>query len=166
MKKILLSLLIVFTTQLVLPLIYAQNIRCEKVDFNRPTSVVNEFGECPGESANVLKINSYAATTIEPFRPTSEFHLSATDQGLSCLQSTSTFTLDIYSEIRTAIFLSWETPGAWVKVQIFDIDGQQIDVVADLEESDVWIDYYGKVNRSIENAHVSYDSSFEEPRLK
>lgn len=155
MRKIILNLFIVFIVQKHLPLLYAQNIRCQKVDFNRPTSIVEEFGQCPGQSVNVLKINSYSATSIEPFRPTSEFHLSATDEGLSCLQSTSTFTLDVHSEIRTAIFLSWETLGAWVRIQIFDLDGEQIDVVAEQEESDRWIAFSGKVNRSIENAQVN-----------
>lgn len=154
MRKIISNLIILFIIQNHQPLIGAQNRRCRKVDFNRPTSVVDEFDECAG--ASVLKINSYAATTIEPFRPTSDFHLSATDQGVSCLQSTSIFTLDDNSEIRTAIFLRWETVGAWVQVQIFDLDGEVIDVVAQSEESNRWMAFYGKVNRSIENAQVNW----------
>lgn len=88
-----------------------------------------------------------------PFRPSSQFHLSAVE-GLSCLQSTSIFSLDINSEIRTAIFLSWTTFGAWVRVQIFDKDGEQIDVMVQLEESSEWVVFYANVNRSIENAQV------------
>lgn len=159
MWKIILNLFIAFVIPKQLPSICAQNIMCQKVDFNRPTSVVNEFDECPGESLSVLKINSYSATTITPFRPTSEFHLSTIAEGLSCLQSTSVFTLDANSEIRTAIFLSWVDSGAWIKVQIIDNDGDQIDVMAQVEESDRWIAFYGKVNRSIENAQVNYHPS-------
>lgn len=152
MSEIILNLLIVFIIQNQF-LVYAQNM-CEKVDFNRDTSELNEFGPCVGESLIVLKINSYAATTIEPFRPTSQFHLSATDIGLSCLQSTTTFALDSNSEIRTAIFLSWDVFGAWVEIQIVDGDGELVDVVARLEESIGWVSFYGNVNRSIENAQV------------
>lgn len=154
MDGIILNLLIVFLIQSQLLFTYAQNARCQKVDFNRPTSVVNEFSVCVGESLSVLKINSYAATTIEPFRPTSEFHLSATDEGLSCLESTSIFTLDNNSEIRTAIFLSWIVAGAWVEVHIFDRDTGQDDLLVNLEESNKWLAFNGKVNRSIENAQV------------
>lgn len=157
MYKIILNLLlIVLILQNQLLLIYAKNRSCQKVDFNRPTFVIDEFGKCPGESLNILKMNSYADSTIEPFRPTSEFYLSATDRGLSCLQSTSVFTLDENSEIRTAIFLTYIEFGPWIEVQIFDRDGGQVDVVASLEESKGWVAFYGKVNRSIEDAQVCF----------
>lgn len=156
MRKIIFKLFIVFGIHL--PIIVAQNIRCQKVDFNRPTSVVDEFEQCSGEngeSLHVLKINSYSGTTIAPFRPASAFHLSATDEGLSCLQSTSMFSLDSNSDIRTAMFVSWTVFGAWVKVQIVDKYEQQIDTIVELEESNQWTAFQGKVNRSIANAQVS-----------
>ncbi|XP_037032610.1 mucin-2-like [Bradysia coprophila] len=158
MKKTILNLVIIFIVQRQLRTT-AQNIRCQKVDFNRQTSVVEEFGECVGVAPpNVLKINSYSATTITPFRPTSEFHLSAVD-GLSCLLSTFTFSLDSFSEIRTAIFLHWDVVGAWVKVQIFDNDGDVIDVIAQSEMSNGWIAYNVKVNRTIENAQIEISTN-------
>lgn len=156
MRKIIFKLFIVFGIHL--PRIVAQNIRCQKVDFNRPTSVVDEFEQCTGEngeSLNVLKINSYSATTVAPFRPASTFHLSATDEGLSCLQSTSIFSLDINSEVRTAIFVSWTFSGAWVKVQILDKYEGQSDAIVESEESNKWTAFHGKVNRTIANAQVS-----------
>lgn len=160
MSEIILNLLIVFIIQSQLNLVYAQNM-CQKVDFNRDTSELNEFQQCVGESSIVLKINSYAATTIVPFRPTSAFHLSATDIGLSCLQSTRIFTLDNNSEIRTAIFLSWDIVGAWAEIVILDENGEHVDVVARLEESNGWTSFYGQLNRSIENAQVRCCLVFE-----
>ncbi len=156
MRKQNLYFFVLFIIQKHLLAIVAQeNIWCQKVDFNRQTSVVTEFGECSGQpTPNILKINSYSDTTITPFRSTSVFHLSAIE-GFSCLQSTSTFTLNINTEIRTAIFLSWDTVGAWVRVQILDNDGEAIDVVTHLDESNGWTAIHGKVNRSIENAQVS-----------
>lgn len=155
MRKIILNLFVIVIVQRQLRTTCAQNIRCQKVDFNRQSSVVNEFGDCAGVTPpNVLKINSYSNTIIPPFRPTSEFHLSAVD-GFSCLLSTSTFELDSFSEIRTAIFLSWDTVGPWVTVQIFDNDGDEVDVIAHSEESNGWLAYSVKVNRTIENAQVS-----------
>ncbi|KAG4070664.1 hypothetical protein HA402_013584 [Bradysia odoriphaga] len=159
MRKTILNLVIIFIVQRQLRTTCAENIRCQKVDFNRQTSVLDEFGECNGVvPPNVLKINSYSATTITPFRPTSEFHLSAVD-GLSCLLSTSTFSLNNFSEIRTAIFLNWDTVGAWVKVQIFDNDGEEIDVIAQSEESNGWIAYYVKVNKTIENVQIEISTN-------
>lgn len=156
MRKTIFNLFVVFIVQRHLRTACAQNIRCQKVDFNRQSSVVGEFGECADAiPRNVLKINSYSDTSITPFRPKSEFHLTAVS-GQSCLLSTSTFTLNSFSEIRTAIFLSWDAfVGSSVKVQIFDHhDGDEIDVIVHSEESNGWLAYYVKVNRTIDNAQV------------
>lgn len=137
--------------------INAENVLCQKVDFNRASSVVNEFRECSNENGtpNILKVNSYSASTITPFRSKAEYHLSAV-VGFSCLQSSLMFTLDTNSQIRTAIYLNRNDVGAWVKVSILDTDSDENYAVADLNESVGWLAIHGKVNRYIENAQVSY----------
>lgn len=160
MSKIIVKLLIVFIIPNQSQWILAQNPSCQKIDFNRPTSVLSEFEECTGEWLPVLKINSYADTTVQPFRPNSEFHLTTTDEGLSCLQSTTIFTLDENSEIRTAIYFSLVDQGAWINVLIFDREGGDVDDVITLDETSGWVAFSGKVNRTIEHATVCVVFSF------
>ncbi len=138
------------TTEIVLPV-------CLDVDFNDPTSLLNTFKECHLQYLPELIIKSYQDTTITPYRPTSQFHLSNKWEGYSCLESTSTFSLVESSFIESVIFLDGAWPGAWIELSVVDIQTGEGEVLKRLGIENNWIRFYEEIKGKYNNAQVRKD---------
>lgn len=127
---------------------------CLEIDFNKTTSLINSFQECVGKYLPGMIIKSYLDTTVTPYRETSLFYLSNQWEGMSCLETTSAFSLIESSFIESVIFLNGVWPGAWIEISIIDIDtGEQVLVRKLLPENN-WIRLNEEIKRSFSNAQV------------
>lgn len=75
---------------------------CRRLDFN-VIELDSEFEQC--ESGPQLAILSYEDVPIEPFRSTSQYHLSNVVTGISCIRTNRFINLDETSHVSAAIFL-------------------------------------------------------------
>lgn len=113
-NKLFLSLLVIF---LKLCAIKSDSL-CEKLNFDKST--LTGIETCQWSDPLIISQYSELSSTIPLFQPTSEYVLSSNVQGLACADSLSTYTLDEFSEVEVAYFLSFNDLGAIFQVEIFD----------------------------------------------
>lgn len=126
---------------------------CSKIDFNRPQ--FTEFVKCINKFLPLFVIKDYTSTSsITPYRPTSEYFLSTAVEGFTCAESTKIYHLNSSSRIEAAVFLSFENPGAFFEVLVFDVD-RNIPVFSWKNvSSTTWYTIKGKISREIKKARV------------
>lgn len=149
LKFLLFSLILI----LIIGIVASEPLYCTKVDFNRPT--FSEFIKCKNKFVPLFVIENYVNnSSIQPYRPTSEYFLSANAEGFTCAESTATFFLNSSSRIDAAIFLSFKNPGAFVEILVFDAD-RDIPVYSwKNDSSNGWYTIWGKIGITIKNARV------------
>lgn len=135
--------------------VVSEPLYCSKVDFNRPT--FSEFIECKNKFVPLFIIQNYAnKPSITPYRPTSEYFLSANNEGSTCAESTTIYLLNSSSRIDAAVFLSFENPGAFVEILVFDAD-RNIPVYSwRNDSSNGWYTIWGRIGTTIKNARVRH----------
>lgn len=133
------------------------NPSCFRVDFNQPTSVQNAFQKCDGYYLPGLILKSYTNETVKPFNDTSIYYLSNEWEGLSCLESTSLFSIKVASAFESTIFLNGLWPGAWITVDAVDVNTGEAYNLINLESDNgnEWKLLTGQVNRTIDDAQVN-----------
>lgn len=113
-NKLSLSLLVIFLNLCAI----SESLLCEKLNFDK--SSLTGIETCEWSVPFIISQYSDLSSTIPLFQPTSEYVLSANVQGAICADSLATYTLDEYSEIEVAYFLTFIDNGAFFRVELFD----------------------------------------------
>lgn len=134
-------------------------LQCAKIDFNRPT--YNELVSCKDLFLPTFIIKEYNNNlALTPFRDTSTHYLSTQYEGLTCGETVDSFSLDEYTEIDTAIYVTFVNPGAFIEIRIIDLDrGEQVSTWP-IEQSTGWMPLKGMIDHSIPNAQVRNNMFF------
>lgn len=127
---------------------------CLEVDFNNSTSLVATFKECREQYLPKLIIKSYLDTSITPYRDTSLYYLSNEWEGLSCLETSSIFSLNDSSFIESAIFLNGVSPGAWIDISVVDANTGEREVLKKVEMANNWIQLSEEIKGTYNNVQV------------
>lgn len=136
---------------------------CAKIDFNHST--VRGFHEC--KYIKILKPKRYQDTPdVPPYRSSSKFYLSNELEGLSCAESTPHFQLNNNTLIEAAIYLKYFTPGAFVEINIKDLDKKKNLHQWKIETSGEWNVMRKRTRGTVKNAQVQYITTITtyEPR--
>lgn len=133
-----------------------KNPSCLKVDFNNSISLPNSFRECYEQYLPVLIVKSYLDTTITPFHDSSMYYMSNRWEGLSCIETTSVFSLKESSIIESAIYLNGLGPGAWIEIFIVDVGTGERAVLKTMQTASEWRLLSEEVKRKFSNAQVGY----------
>lgn len=148
------ELLILAIVMVLLQSSAGQSKVCSKIDFNR--AVINEFRECYQQFLPVLKTQKYSdQTAVTPYRPGTEFFLSPSVEGYSCLESVPVFKLDENSVIQAAIHVDFVDEGAFVSIVVVDLTANNEAYSWKYQKSHKWFMVEEKITKKVPQAMVS-----------
>lgn len=149
------SIFLLIISFILFEIVTGQSKVCSKIDFNR--AAVNEFRECYQQFLPVLKTHKYSEqTAVTPYRWGTEFFLSPTVEGSSCLESVPVFKLDENSVIQAAIHLSFVDEGAFISIVVVDLIANNEAYTWKYQKSHKWFMVEEKITKKVPQAMVRF----------